>query len=218
MPALRVGAGAADDLAALQARLAHGGFAYARVPVDDVERSVALQSIGFRVIDTALVFDAAAENVTASSDGVRFARPEDRDAVADIAGTSFRYSRFHLDPAIVGSVADAIKREWAGNFFAGKRGDAMIVAEIGGRVAGFLQVVLSADGAVIDLIATAKGFERRGVARRMIGFLARNGEGGGAPQRLIVGTQAANTASCRLYENSGFRLARADFTLHFRKP
>lgn len=213
--ALRVGADGEDDLSVLQTRLAVDVFAYARVPAVDVERSVVLQSLGFRVIDTGLGFEMLAKDVRAATAGARFATAGDKAAVAELAGRSFIYSRFHLDPAIPVQVANMIKHDWAANFFVGKRGDAMIVAEIDGKIAGFLQLICNGANVVIDLIATAPEYARRGVASSMIGFLARQGSGRGAPERILVSTQAANIPSCRLYESVGFRLAKTEFTLHF---
>lgn len=214
---LRVDQDAAGTLpqSALASQLEQCGFAYARVPTSPVDRVLALQSSGFRVIDTVLSFSVEAGEVPPTGAGARFARPADKEAVADIAGRSFVYSRFHLDPAIPRKLADDLKRRWAGNFFSGERGDAMIVAEVEGRVAGFLQVITREGESIIDLIATAREAERRGVARGMIYFLANHGNGRAVPKQILVSTQAANVPSCRLYESTGFRLTKSEFTLHF---
>ena len=214
--AIRVGL-ASDARTTLQSALDGCDFAYARVPCAPADAAVTLQDAGFRVVDTALSFEANAGEVPRNAMAARFATASDRDAVAAIAGTSFRYSRFHIDPSIPAAVANGIKRDWAGNYFAGARGDAMIVAEISGQIAGFLQVIARGGDCVIDLIATAPSFERRGVARGMIGFLAERGVGQRAPGRIAVGTQAANVPSCRLYECLGFRLIRSDFILHYHR-
>jgi ribosomal protein S18 acetylase RimI-like enzyme len=145
---------------------------------------------------------------------VRLARAGDREAVASLAGRAFRFSRFHLDPAIPRGLADRVKAGWAANFFAGARGDAMVVAEQDGAVAGFLLLLRGpSDGVTIDLIAVAPESARQGLARAMIGFAAQ-GAGGARPKGWRVGTQAANIASVRLYESLGFRLSQAQFVLH----
>ena len=46
-----------------------------------------------------------------------------------IAQRDFSVSRFHLDPQIPDEVARTIKRDWVDNFFAGARGDRMLVVE-----------------------------------------------------------------------------------------
>jgi GNAT superfamily N-acetyltransferase len=188
----------------------------AKLGTDQVAQASLLQDLGFRTVDTALTFDAPGLTAPAADTRVRFARPEDRAAVTQIAGSAFVCSRFHLDPAIPNRLADRVKAVWADNFFAGQRGDAMVVAEHAGAVAGFLQLLVSRDGAlVIDLIAVAPQAARNGLARAMVGFAAANGVGDRRPPRgFRVGTQAANTPSVRLYESLGFRLAAAQFVLH----
>jgi len=64
----------------------------------------------------------------------------------------------------------------------------------------------------IDLVAVAPSFQQKGVGRALVHFfLARYGSG---CDRLQVGTQIANVASCRLYEASGMRIERAEYVLH----
>ena len=191
-------------------------FVTAKVGADQVAESSLLQDLGFRTIDAALTFEASALTAPAGDPRVRFARAEDRVAVEQLAGSAFVFSRFHLDPAIPTWLAHRVKAAWAGNFFAGKRGDGMVVAEHAGVVAGFLQLLWSpGDVLTIDLIAVAPGSARSGLARAMIGFAAVNGVGDQRrPRGFRVGTQAANTPSVRLYESLGFRLSQAQFVLH----
>ena len=173
-----------------------------------------LTDAGFRVVDTALTFDGAISG--ASGRRVRFARPEDRAKVARIAGSVFRYSRFHLDPLVPAGVADAIKSSWAGNYFDGKRGDGMVVAEEDGKVIGFLQLLRAPqDRLIIDLIGVDPARQGHGLGREMILHGARHGIGDSwIPARIIVGTQAANTPSVRLYESLGLRLSSAQYVAH----
>lgn len=191
------------------------GFAYAKVPVVEIGTVWQLADAGFRVVDTALAFEGAIGG-EAGRGGVRFARADDREPVAEIAAGAFRYSRFHLDPLIPGELADAIKAAWAVNYFEGKRGDGMIVAEHAKRVVGFLQLLWSApDHLVIDLVGVAPANQGRGIGRDMILYAARYGTGDGrVPSRISVGTQAANAPSVRLYESLGLRLREAQYVLH----
>lgn len=191
-------------------------FATAKVPAASTADVHALEGFGFHVVDAALTFAADAIPAPPGGARVRFAQPGDRDAVEAIAGTSFRFSRFHLDPKLPVALAHRVKAKWAGNWFAGARGDGMVVAEEAGRVAGFLQLLWAKDGRlVIDLIAVDEASRNRGFAAAMIGFTAANGTGDGrGPAGMIVGTQAANIASVRLYESLGFRLRDAQLVLH----
>lgn len=190
-------------------------FVTAKCPAADIAAVGRLEAAGFRVIDAALTFDAASLRADSGGKPVRFATPQDRAAISDIAGRAFRYTRFHLDPALPDALAHRIKAAWADNYFSGQRGDGMVVAEQGGQVVGFLQLLWAGDALVIDLIAVAPEAARQGLASAMIGFAAAHGTGNARrPASFKVGTQAANTASCRLYENLGFRLCASAFVLH----
>jgi len=189
-------------------------FAYAKLDVRQVNRLSMLTDAGFRVVDTALTFNGAISGDSGSH--VRFARPEDRAQVVRIAGSAFRFSRFHLDPLVPPGVADTIKSSWAANYFEGKRGDGMVVAERDGQVVGFLQLLRAPqDRLIIDLIGVDPAWQGQGLGREMILHAARHGIGdGGMPAELTVGTQAANTPSVRLYESLGMRLASAQYVAH----
>ena len=191
-------------------------FATARVDAADTVGAMALQAFGFRAVDMGLTLEAGRVEV-ANGGAARFAVPGDRAAVEAIAGSAFRFSRFHLDPMLPKPLADKVKATWAANWFRGTRGDGMVVAEDPqGTVSGFLQLRWAAEERlVIDLIAVRQDCTRRGLARAMIGFVQSHGTGDARrPRGMIVGTQAANIASVRLYESLGFRLRDARFVLH----
>ena len=190
-------------------------FAYAKVDTGNVAAVWSLTDAGFRVVDAAVTLESSTRVDTRGS-GVRFARPDDADAVRRIAGSSFRFSRFHVDPFIPFDLAHAIKAEWATNFFTGARGDGMVVAERDGQVVGFTQLIWhSSERLVIDLIALEPACQGLGIGRSMIGYAWEHGTGDERrPERLRVGTQVANTPSIRLYESLGFRLIGSQYILH----
>lgn len=200
------------DPAAWCAAVSGPAFADTKLAVDDAGRRSTFLRSGFDLVDTAVTFERPAVTVTGTpGTNVRLATPSDAEAVRAVAGANFASDRFHADPQIEPAIADRIKADWAGNFFAGKRGDWMVVAESAGRVAGFLQL-LDRDGhLVIDLIAVDHAARGKGLAAAMIELAAANLMPG-APMR--VGSQLANTASVRLYESLGFRLVRAEHVLH----
>ena len=215
-PAWIVAAGSGvPSLAELRSSGPH--LATAKLPVSDTAELEALQALGFRVIDTALTLDAERVRTRPQAARVRFAAAEDRAAVEAIAGNAFRFSRFHLDRRLPRALADKVKASWAGNWFAGRRGDGMVVSEDAqGAVAGFLQLRWAAgDVLVIDLIAVGAAHERKGLASAMIGFAQGHGTGDSRrPRGMLVGTQAANVPSLRLYESLGFRVREASYVLH----
>ena len=167
------------------------------------------------MVDTNVVFDlsrpplgvvAAAPDVTVGD-----AAPEQKEAVLAIAGSAFRYSRFHLDPRVPAELANRIKRDWVANYFAKQRGDRLLVASRGGRPVGFLAALRAERTAVIDLIAVAGGEQRRGVGEALVGAFARAYADAAA---RIVGTQVANIPSVRFYEKLGFSLKQSQYVLH----
>lgn len=197
-------------------------FAYAKCGVSRIDEVAALSDVGFRVVDTALIVEGmvSAEFLSAPSSvgqATRYSNLGDRGTVCDIASRAFRFSRFHLDPQVPSGVADQIKTSWAENYFAGKRGDGMIVAESNGRVVGFLQLLWGQDDTlIIDLVGVAPESQGQGFGRAMICHAAMNGTGDHRrPAKILVGTQAANIPSMRLYESLGLRMHSAQYVLHY---
>jgi ribosomal protein S18 acetylase RimI-like enzyme len=190
-------------------------FAHAKVDVADVSALWRLTDRRFRVVDVNVTLDSSPLPDHVDGD-VRFAVPGDRDAVARIAGSSFPYSRFHLDPLIGSDVANTIKSEWARSYFAGGRGDGMVVAERDANVVGFAQLLWQAGGRlVVDLIGVDPTYQGQGIGRSLIAYACRHGAGDGRrPGTVQAGTQVANTSSVRFYESMGFCLIGATYVLH----
>jgi GNAT superfamily N-acetyltransferase len=189
-----------------------------RAPVERVNDLGLLTANGFRVIDTNVQLQRPAMDRRPGAAACRFARPEDEPSVREIARTSFSQTRFHCDPRIPTAAANRVKEEWAANFFSGKRGDWMIVAEDSGRVAGFCQVLKASSpqgSVVIDLIAVARDSRGRGLARAMIEHAAVACLD--RPVPLIVGTQLANVVSLAMYTSLDFRIAKATHVLHLHR-
>lgn len=210
---------AGQDLSSIVSQKLCGSdiIATLKLPASDITNSIAAQSIGFMHVETALSFQrdvATTQNVEKSL--LRFARPDDKDAVVEIAKSSFVYTRFHMDPHVQNIHADLAKASWAGNYFSGQRGDAMIVAEWEGRVSGFLQLIFATDGnIIIDLIAVKREAARQGLARKMIAMAMEHWSKNGASAFIRVGTQACNTASVNLYENMDFTLVGSQNIFHY---
>lgn len=189
-----------------------GFFASAKVSVDAPEEAHILEEVGFRLIDTNMVFDRdAVPFATAYAAEIRTAQAQDEEQVRRIAATSLVSSRFHLDPVVPDEKAARIKADWAGNYFHGRRGDDMLVAELDGRLLGFLLLLHLRECLVIDLIAVDGAVRRGGVASALISHALRHS---GGYEKMIVGTQAANVVAARFYEALGFRFAGAKYVFH----
>jgi ribosomal protein S18 acetylase RimI-like enzyme len=200
--------------AGLQRELGAGHlFADVKVPVNDLRAVSTVQKLGFLLVDTNLGFSIACRDLPqVDCADILFAQPGMEQAVGTIAEKSLVCDRFHLDPAIPSSTASDIKRVWAQNYFRGLRGDWMVVACRQGEPVGFLQLIRSPRAElVIDLIAVDSAHRRQGIASAMIAFAAKHCD---AMESMVVGTQAANVSSVRLYENLGFRLKSAQYVFH----
>jgi len=131
-------------------------------------------------------------------------------AVGDLAARALTTSRFYADPLIEPDLAAEVKRRWAMNFFAGKRGQKMIIARAGdGSIIGFTQIIYDGTTRVIDLICTAEAWRRKGVARAMIEAMTE-------PAKAIrVGSQADNKAADKLYRSLGFKPVSKSICMHW---
>ena len=189
-------------------------FFFTKVPVADVAMLHAHARLGLRVVDVNLVLERTGHGFpgAAEASGVRVASPQEAADAAAIAGRCFRQSRFHLDPDVPAGMADTIKREWVRSYARGERGSELLVAAGPSGPAGFLAVLEQADAVCIDLVGVDSSAQGKGIGRRLVEEFARRW----APRagRLRVGTQAANTASLRLYEGCGFRMAQASYVMH----
>jgi GNAT superfamily N-acetyltransferase len=203
-PVFRVqGSGDIESVAAHIAGQA-GGFYFAKVATDRILDVSALSELGFIVVDTNVTFELAAEIPLSTTVEVSEIKAADDDAVLAIAGSAFRYSRFHLDPAVGLDLAHLVKREWIRNYVTRQRGEPLLVARHADRAIGFLAPIIAHETAVIDLVAVATDAHGRGAGSALVAAFAQRYRG----MPRIVGTQIANVPSIRLYTKLGFARSR----------
>jgi ribosomal protein S18 acetylase RimI-like enzyme len=192
-------------------------FGDVKIGVREPLKVATFTGFGFNLVDTnvqlTLKKSGSVNNQYLASCYSRFSTAQDEQLVRVIAANSFVHDRFHADPHIADETASNIKTNWAENFFTGKRGDWMVVAEIDGEIGGFLQLLASTDEKlVIDLIAVATSHQGKGLASDMIAFARENCLAG---QDILVGTQLANVASLTLYQKLGFQIQSSSHMLHY---
>ncbi len=193
-------------------------FLYCKVASNSVESSLFLQDHGFRLVDTNVTFEKKNESlptVNFKNVQIRWALTQDQPAIVEIAQHSFRFSRFHMDPNIPLETANRIKGEWTSNFFSGKRGNSMAVAEVSGKAAGYLLLLETQNTITIDLIAVGESFRKIGVASKLISWVQSQRN---SFHHFQVGTQIANVASIRCYQKLGFSLADSQYVFHYHGP
>lgn len=197
-------------------------YLVARTSSADMVSIHLLESNNFHLVDGLVTFGQVPResSLPAVSKGVEIglARAEEVESLAEYAAESFRVDRFHMDPAIENHTADELHREWVRNSCAGFA-DAVIVARIDGRPAGFNTVkcdkraerILGIRIGAEVLGATSKEYRGRGVwqaiSQASINWFAQQG-----CQWSEVGTQLANIPAARLHEAAGFRIVSSNLT------
>lgn len=192
-------------------------FMYSKVPASFIQGIKFLEMMGFNLIDNNIIFEKSVASVHAfeRESVIRNAVPRDRDQVVDIARRNFTFSRFHLDPDISDQIANRIKAEWVKSYFSGKRGNEVIVAELQGRITGFLLIIYGKNkDLIIDLIATDKNHRGKCLASKMIAYA----ESKSNCSKIRVGTQIVNIPSINFYLKNGFQIRESQYVFHYHNP
>jgi L-amino acid N-acyltransferase YncA/ribosomal protein S18 acetylase RimI-like enzyme len=197
----------------------------ARVDAGNLTTIHALEHAGFELIDGIQTFSARLPVTVppaTTAFEIRLYRDEDLSQILDIARTAYVFDRFHADASLSASKADRVNETWVRNCCLGRMADAVIVASSRNAVVGYVTCKIDAEATrtlsigcgVIGMVATAASSRTAGVALAATrGALDWFQERGVAV--VEVGTQLRNVGAGRLYERSGFRLARVSLT--FRK-
>jgi GNAT superfamily N-acetyltransferase len=196
-------------------------FYYTKIDTARVGQVRALTCAGFQVVDVNVTLRLEAPwPVYEVPLSISKVHPEEEPVVATIAEKSFRFSRFHLDPAISTAVANRIKREWVLSYFRKERGECIYAARMDSRPVGFLAVLCSSSQdrtvRVIDLVGVEPERQSSGIGRALVGHFIQTE--GPRSTMLEVGTQAANVPSLRLYERMGFLISRTQYVMHRHIP
>jgi GNAT superfamily N-acetyltransferase len=196
-------------------------FALARPDACNLPAVHALESYGFRYIETTIVNSRDLRETAAlahAGDRIRIADPNEADLLADIAKDAFLSHHFYADPGFPKEKVDAMYRQWV---LGSLQSDiwTTVVLEIENRVRGFFTYR-------IEDLTPYFGF--RFVKWRMAALSkADRGMGYGVqlfngamdfvrPQAEIVdsGLTLRNTRSVNFHNSVGFRILCSSTTLH----
>ena len=190
-------------------------FMYSKVPTDDIESVKYVEKVGFNLIDTNVRFiqkkPTSEKGKKNDNVDIRFSIPDDTDAVVCIAHNNFMYDRFHIDPQFKNVTANKVKGKWVENFYLGRRGDHMVVGQVGIEIAGFLLLLINDDTLIIDLIGVDVKWQGQGIASAMIQFAEKIID----HKEYMVNTQIGNVTAIRLYEMLGFLISGSEYVFHF---
>jgi ribosomal protein S18 acetylase RimI-like enzyme len=204
----------ADELSR-HARLQSRAMYYAKVDTSQVTVLKELESAGMNVVDVNIAlscdirFQPLANRSTCI---VKEATAADEGPITAMAGSCFRYSRFHLDPELANETANQIKHNWVKSYFHGQRGDRLFVAWYEGVPAGFLAALVTDEKAVVDLVGVDRRFQRCGIGSSLMETFCKHYQN--HCTALQVGTQVSNTPSLRFYRKFGFDISGSSYVLH----
>ena len=143
---------------------------------------------------------------------VRSSRTADLPGLREIAAVSHRDSRFYHDPHFPRERCDELYATWIEKSHEGFA-DAVLVAEIDERVAGYISCHVEGSAGRIGLLAVASAAQGSGAGSALIGasldWFSTN-----SCQRVSVVTQGRNVRAQRVYQNLGFRTSRVELWYH----
>jgi len=183
-----------------------------RIEFNDFVSAAGLLQKGFREVEELVTWVRSPGFLPYTN--VRKARLNDAFRCMMIAKDSFDYDRRHWDDKYSNGLADLAK-VWAAalGFIFPAFTVFVIERQQGHGVVGFLIGERQLFGARIALIAVDKFHRRAAMAENLI-FKAMDYYGREDCSYIIAGTQAHNTASCKLYESLGFVIGRRQRTFH----
>jgi hypothetical protein len=149
--------------------------------------------------------------------GVRIAASEDHADILRIAGTAFRFGRYHTDPRFPRELADKRYVQWVRNALAStEAGDSVFVLGSATQRLGFFHVVLTNGAADLRLAAAdPESPVGLGLALYSETILALHGLGA---RRFVTKVSAANIGIMNLYASLGFRFSKPEYILHWHAP
>jgi dTDP-4-amino-4,6-dideoxy-D-galactose acyltransferase len=152
---------------------------------------------------------------------IREARPQDFADISSFGKTAFGKSHLYTDSKLPTDLSDKLHEEWLKNDILKNRAKFTLVAELNGKIIGFIstlwdevqQKIFGFGHGHIDLMAVHWNWQGYGVGRLLLSrALERLSQEGAS--RVTVSTQATNLNAIRLYQQAGFTLSGFEITLH----
>ena len=166
----------------------------------------------FELVDLRVTLAWPIEPRTAAPSGLRPGIDADREALRRLSGTSFLDSRFFVDARFPRDRVEELFRIWSDKCLADPNG-AVLVAESGGKVAGFIGATVKGGEGEIVLVGVDAAFRGQSVGSRLIeganAWLKQQGV-----SRAHVVTQGRNRGALALYQRQGYLIDRIQLQYH----
>lgn len=197
----------AQDVRMLIARCATRNLAVAQ----------AMESAGFRLMDTLLEYRRPLTGSLGSADSsIWAAGPDDADEVAAIAALAFHSynGHYHADSRLDRADCDAVYTSWARSACQSPSPqNILLVSGAPGSLTGFASFRRNADQGELSLYAVHPQHQGSGLGRRLVETgLQWTAEHGAL--EAVSWTQITNLASQRLWVKLGFSPAESFYTFH----
>jgi hypothetical protein len=148
---------------------------------------------------------------------VRAPAPEDGRRLIEIAGTAFRFGRYHADPRFPRALADRRYRVWVEGALADPSGQTrLFVTGPVGQPVGFIHVVIAERAA--DLRLAGVDPDHAGIAGPELFLGALKQLAAGGVERVTARLSAANTSALNLYASMSFRFHEPQLVFHRGEP
>ncbi len=186
--------------------------------LSDIEAHAAIRAAeraGATLVDVRMTFERDLGGLEAApdDDGVRPSRPTDVSALRALAARSHGSSRFYVDGRFPPRLCDELFATWVQKSCAGWA-EVALVADRAGQVSGYVTGhVRPDDRGEIGLVAVARHAQGERWGSRLVHAALQAFRARGLRRASVV-TQGRNLPAQRLYESTGFRIARMQLWHH----
>jgi len=193
----------------------------ARCATSDLVAAQSMETKGFLLMDTLVYysFDLTKKMIPVDTGEflVRRLLPGDEAEIPKVASAAFKgyMGHYHADRRLDSGQCDEAYRSWAErSCTTGKASDEVLVAEIGGKVAGFATLRLNSPEEVEGLLfAVAPGSQGKGICRLFMIRSLQWCRAQGA-KRMVISTQVTNVSMQKVWCRTGFEPSHSFYTFH----
>jgi GNAT superfamily N-acetyltransferase len=192
-------------------------FCSCRIPHDGWNESMFLQSVDFRFIELNYRPELKIQPVTnLPEEGISIekAGQSDKDILAEMAFTIFRYGRIHQDPRLGAALGNRRYKHWLLNSFEQAERSILKCSRDGEIVAFFVVEYPSGRSCFWSLVGLAPGLQGQGLGRKVWRAMLHWHRQQGV-EVVSTSISSLNDAVVNLYVHLGFRFPKPGMTFHW---